>query len=351
MSIENFIRAMPKVELNVQLVGAIQRETLAMIAEQNDIAYTDESYDLWMERFDHPEYDRLEELVTAIGGWVRYSEDLTRIVYDLGVSFSKQNIRYAEVVVTPAYHMGHGLGFEQMMAGLEDGRDRVERGWDVRMGWILAIPRDNPRVGDDVARWATSAVAKKSNVVALGISGQEDTQPLGQFKRAFATAEKKGVWRVAHANTIPGIESIQETIEELDPSRLYNSWDINENAKLLSEKNIPVVISMIRELRLGRIETLGDYPIQELLDDEVPFSLGVDMPELYKSTLTDEYLALAEQDFTIEEIETMALNSVHHSFLPHEEKEALLANFAEQFQQLHEEYLVEETSADTEVSE
>ena len=80
--------------------------------------------------------------------------------------------------------------------------------WGVDMSWILCIPWDNPRVGDDVARWATGATAKSGNVVALGLIGEEDAQPVGQFKRAFATARKKGIFTVAQAGSSMGADGL-----------------------------------------------------------------------------------------------------------------------------------------------
>lgn len=55
----------------------------------------------------------------------------------------------------------------------------------------FAIPRDEPRRADDLARWVTTAVAKRAGVLGLGLSGREDGQAIGQFERAFRTVEKK----------------------------------------------------------------------------------------------------------------------------------------------------------------
>src|SRR5215813_9274097 len=101
MSIESFIRAMPKIELDLQFEGALQRDTLLTIAEENDIPSSLKHFDQWVALLDRPDYAHLDQLMLTVSQWIQQPEDLTRLVYDLGVSLAKQNIRYAEVALNP----------------------------------------------------------------------------------------------------------------------------------------------------------------------------------------------------------------------------------------------------------
>ena len=344
MSLENFIQSLPKADLNVQLEGSIQRETLALIAEQNDIAGTMKlkQFNHWLELYDRPEYDRVDEIARTIAGWLQYPEDLTRVVYDMGVSFSKQNVRYAEVLVSPALYTDNGMTFESFLEGLNDGRDRVERAWKVRMNWIITIPRDRPRKGDDIARWATSATARRNNVVGLGLSGREDIQPMGQFKKAFVTAQKRDMLTVSHARSYASTESIPEIVHELLPDRLADSWNFmqdEEAVSLILEKQLPIMATPTRELRLKRINKLTEYPMKALLDESILVILSASMPELYKTTLVDEYQAFAQMPGVgVDDIVEMSLNSIRHSAAPEEEKSALLAEFTASIAELRSEF-------------
>jgi adenosine deaminase len=102
MSIESFVRAMPKAELHVHLEGAWNKDTLLMIADENDARANLKHFDTWVKLLDTPDYNRIDQITRTVSQWLQYGEDLTRIVYDLGVALSKQNVRYAEVSVTPA---------------------------------------------------------------------------------------------------------------------------------------------------------------------------------------------------------------------------------------------------------
>jgi aminodeoxyfutalosine deaminase len=343
MSVESYVRAMPKVELHIHLEGAMQKNTLLLIAEQNEINESTKHFDEWVKLLDNPDFSRLDEIVTTVSSWLQQPEDITRIVYDLGVMLKEHNILYAEVSVKPALYMENGITFEQFLAAINDGRDRVERAWGVRLVWILTIPRDQPRKADDILRWATNASSRNGGVVALGLSGREDVQPIGQFERAFRAAEKKGLPRAPHAGDVLGAEGILEAIHNLAPDRIYDGWgsaDAPDVLKLLVEEHISLNVSLGQAVSLGWVSTYSSYPLRSLYDDGVVLTIGADMPSLYKTSLTDEYLAVVEHsDFTVEELEELVLNSVRTSFMSDEDKEALLEKFTQEYARLRAEHI------------
>ena len=332
MSLREFIAAIPKVELNLQLTGALRKESLLMIAKQNGVPAARDDFEQWVKLLDRPDYARLDEIAREAGSWVMYPEDVALIVYDIGVALSKQNIQYAEIVVAPSDFVGAAhMNIDTFIDALNDGRDRALRGWQVDMSWILCIPRDSPRSGDDVARWATSHAARFGNVVALGLMGPEDIQPIGQFRRAFATARKKEIFTVVNAGSSLGVSGIAAALDDLDPHRLTDSWGIAEHKvtlNRLAEGRIPLVVSMSRAQRLGLTKTPGDYPLRQLLDSGVNVVLSSGMPALYQSALIDEYeMAHNECGLDVDSVILMARQSIELSFLDDKRKDALLKRF------------------------
>lgn len=346
MSLETFIRAMPKVEPYVHFEGAIPRETLMLIAEENDIAASmkQRPYNDLINSLTKPDISKIDELAVTYASWLKHAEDLVRVVYDLGVTFSRQNIRYAEVCISPALYTDGGMVFEAFLEAINDGRDRVERAWKVKMNWILTIPRDRPRKGDDVAKWVTSAAGRKANIVGIGLSGREDAQPAGQFSKPFATVEKKGMGRMAHARTFSHVEPIQETLQVLNPQRITESWGIvddPETLEFIAQRDITFVAVPVREIRLGRISSYAEYPLPQLMD-HLKVSIGTGMPSLYHTTLTDELVGLsAAHNLTSNDLETITRNTIAGTFLTDEEKKALQDEFVKQFAQLSAEHLAD----------
>ena len=332
MSFREFIAAIPKVELNLQLTGSFRRESLLMIAKQNGVPSSRDDFDEWVGLLDRPDFERIDAIAREAGSWVMYPEDIALAVYDIGVALSKQNVVYAEIAVAPPDFIGAAhMNIDVFIDALNDGRDRALRGWNVDMAWILSIPRDNPRSGDDVARWATSHAARLGNVVALGLMGPEDAQPIGQFRRAFDTAHKKEIFTVVNAGSSLGPPGIDAAQEELSPHRLTDSWGIVENASMLSalaESAKPLVVSLSRAQRLGLTKKAGDYPLRQLDEGGVQVMLSSGMPSLYQSTLVDEYV-MAHEDCGLDTdgVIRLARRSIEHSFLDSEGKDKLLRRF------------------------
>ncbi len=332
MSLRDFITAIPKVELNLQLTGALRRESLLMIAHQNGIPAQNKDFDQWIELLDQPDYARLDEIAREAGSWVMYPEDIALVVYDMGVALSKQNVHYAEVAVAPPDFIGSAhMNFDTFFAALNDGRDRVLRAWNVDISWILCIPWDNPRSGDDVARWATGAAAQLGNVVGMGLVGPEGAQPVGQFRRAFDTARKKDIYTVVNAGSSLGVAGIDEALAELSPHRLTDSWGIvghSATRDSLAENGIPIVVSLHRALRLGLAETAADYPLRQLLDSGVQVLLSSGMPSLLGADLIDEYeLAQTACGLELDALIQLMRQSIDLSFLDPERKDKLLRRF------------------------
>jgi adenosine deaminase len=229
------------------------------------------------------------------------------------------------------------------LTALNDGRSRSERAWKVQIGWIVDVPRDQPRKTDDVLRWATSAAAKKGGVVGMGLSGREDAQPAAQFERPFKTAQKKEVPRVAQAGAQLGAEGILDVLHQIEPDRLIDGWgteDAPDVITILTEQHIPLSVSVARALCLGKVETYANYPLRQLYDDGVILTLTSGMPSFYKTTLVNEYLALIEHGgFEAEELEAIALNAVRASWLAEDDKTAMLADFSSKYAELRAEHL------------
>ncbi len=332
MSLREFIEAIPKVELNLQLTGSLQTENLLMIAKQNGIPAMRENFDEWVALLAEPDYSRLDEIAREAGSWAQYPEDIALLVYDIGVFLSKQNVAYAEVMVSPPDFVGSAqMNLDTFVDALNDGRDRALRGWNVDMAWVVCIPWDNPRSGDDVARLATSQSAAKRNIVAMGMMGPEGAQPAGQFKRAFDTAHRKAINTAANAGSGLGASGLSEALQDLNPHRLTDSWGIvgdDALASQLAENGKQLVISLKRAQCLNQIERAGDYPLRDLIDCGAPVMLSSGMPALYKSTLVNEYVMAHEEcGLAVDEVISLARRSIEGSHLDAERKDALLRRF------------------------
>ncbi len=332
MTFRNFIEALPKVDLNLHLTGALRKESLLLIANQNGVPNQMDDFGRWVDLLDKPDPARFTEMASVIGSWLMYPEDVALAVYDIGVALSKQNVRYAEVAVAPSSFVGSAqMNFDTFLDALNDGRDRALRAWNVEMSWVLCVPRDNPRASDDVARWASGSAARTGNVVAFGLSGDEELQPVGQFRRAFATARKKNLYTIVDAGEYLGAGGIGEALMELQPNRLINSWRVAEDESVLSQlaqSGNPLVVSISRSLASGQKKAAPHTHLSQLLECKVDVVLSCDQPSLYQRTLVDEYvLAHEECGIVSDAVVALARRAIELSLMDDERKENMLRSF------------------------
>lgn len=327
MSSEHFARTMPKVELDLQLEGAIPRKTLLMIADQNEIAASTKGFKKVLESVNHPDMQKLADVMATVTSWLRHADDLSRISYEVGVALSKQHVRYAEVGLNLALYSHMGMTYDGLLEALNDGADRARRGWKVEMAWVLNVTRDEPRRADEVARWAMSAAGRKAKVVGVGLIGAENVQPAAQFERAFRNAEKKGLPRFVQAGDVLGSAGILEALAELKPNRLGFGWGIvtsGEALNALAEADATLNVGLTRSQRRGQVESLAEHPLRQFIDAGLRTALTTELPEWYGTTLSGEYEAAAQTfGLTHDEIEMLALNAVRGSFLDEDAQRAM----------------------------
>ena len=175
------------------------------------------------------------------------------------------------------------------------------------------------------------AAGKRGNVVAMGLMGPEGAQPVGQFRRAFVTAQKKELHTAVSAGDVSGADGIREALEALQPKRLVNCWGVADDDALLGElagAGVPLVNSIKRALAFGEVEKPSDIPVKRLLDHNAALVLSCDNPSLYRSTLLDEYeSAHSDHGIAPEALIQMARRSIELSYLEPERKETMLRNF------------------------
>ncbi|MFN8380145.1 MAG: hypothetical protein U0452_15900 [Anaerolineae bacterium] len=331
MTMKDFLQAAPKAELGVRLEGAMNPATLQVIANQNDIPLTTKHFRELMAQIQKPDLKRADELARVASTWINTPLELARVAYDAATALWKSGVHYAEITVSPGLYEGMGLRLDDLFAALNDGRDRAQRAWGIRVQWLLAVPRDEPRRADDVARYAASVTGGRAGVAGLALLGNEELQPAGQFERAFKSAEKHEVPRVVQTNGHNGAEGLLSTLDTLRPNRLIDAWDAWTSPDLLdrfAEEGVGVLAGISRGLKNGRLAQASAYPLRTLLDAGVPVTLSVDAPSHLGATLSDAYFAVLEDGgVSVEDVTVLLLNGVRMSFLDESEKVALEAQF------------------------
>ena len=335
MSLESYVQAAPKAELHVHLEGAIQPATALAIARRNNISLPVENETELRQRFAYRDFDHFIETFILVTGCLRTSEDYEQIVYEFGAEMARQNVRYAEVTVTPATHHLLGVPHDVYFSGMQRGRARAQADFNVQINWIFNIVRrwqDATRTRP-MADYVTSVAieGKDDGVVALGLAGSEAGAPPEPFAPWFERARVAGLHSAPHAGEMAGPDSIWGALNTLGAERIAHGVRAIEDPALvdyLAQRHIPLDITPTSNIYLGVYSTYAAHPLPQLYAKGVVITVSTDDPPLFNTTMNQELTLLTTQfGLNIAAIDEILLNGIRYSFLPEQHRKELETKF------------------------
>ncbi|MBD2033959.1 adenosine deaminase [Leptolyngbya sp. FACHB-321] len=333
------LRAMPKVEIHTHLIGTADAETIYRIAQRNRIALPVSSLREWKLFYEFRDFTHFIEVYSIARQCVQTPDDYVFLVEQFLQHQAEQNIRYSEVHFGTAL-ASDGLTDTELLEALSLGATNGEAKYGSRVKFIAAIVRHSP----DSQRQTLECALQGQDmglVVGLGLAGQEKGYAPEAFAETFAEARRQGLRVVAHAGEAVGAESIWAALDHLKAERLGHGVRCLEDDALvqkLRDLQIPLEVSPQSNYCLGIVERHQPHPIRQLVDAGLYCTLNSDDPPMFKTNLVHEYLTLAEQGFSWDELWQLNLNTLEASFLPesekktyHQEWQAFLTNHLSNF--------------------
>ena len=94
----------------------------------------------------------------------------------------------------------------------------------------------------------------------------------------------------------------------------------------------PLEVCPTSNICLGVAPSLAEHPLPKLLEAGLYVTINSDDPPMFNTTLTDEYLKIAEAfDFDLEMIERLVMNAVNATLLPPHQREVMIEEFENSF--------------------
>ncbi len=325
---------MPKVELHVHLEGSILPRTLLMLAERNHISLPVDDEKGLAELYRFKDFDHFMEMYIMVTNCLRTADDYRLIAYEYGSECARQNIRYAEVTFTIATNTRiTGLPWEEILEGLNAGREQAWHDFGVRWQWVFDIVRNLPETQQNVVDIALAA--RDAGVVALGLGGFEEGFPPGLFIDSFERAKKERLHRVPHAGEISGPQSVWSAVKLLHAERIghgVRSIEDSELVEYLKNQSIALEVCPTSNICLQVYPDYAHHPLRKLWEAGLTITIGSDDPPMFGTDLNHEYeLLVKEFDFSQEELEQISLNGIDASFLSQGEKYQLEEDFKKEF--------------------
>lgn len=327
----SFIRALPKVELHVHLVGSAGVDTVLELARRHPEAGVPADH-AELERFyAFRDFDHFLKVYWAVQSMLKSRRDIHTLVAGLARELARQNVRYAEVTVTPYNHLTDGMSGDELLAGLASGR-AFAASIGVDLAWCFDVPGEKGvKAGRETLAFALTE--RPDGLVSFGLGGPEAGVGRAQFAPFFDAAREAGLHSVPHAGETTGPETIWSAVRDLRAERIGHGTSCTEDPALLEHlavKGIPLEVCPTSNVRTRQVASIDAHPVRRMLDAGVVVTLNTDDPPFFGATLEGEYLAVATAlGLGPTEVARLAENAVLASFLPNPRKTSLLEGIAD----------------------
>ncbi|MPZ52400.1 MAG: adenosine deaminase, partial [Acidimicrobiia bacterium] len=219
MDITAFISGLPKVELHVHLVGSASVPTVLELAHRHPDGGVPTDEDALRAFYQFTDFAHFIEVYIAVSSLVTTDADVEALILGVASDLAHQQVRYAELTVTPDSHLLAGIEPDALSEALIRARRRSRREHGVELAWIFDIPGElglesGVRTIDWVERWAPEGS------IGFGLGGPEIGVPRPQFDEVFGRARAMGLHSLPHAGETTGPETIWDAIRHLGAERI-----------------------------------------------------------------------------------------------------------------------------------
>jgi aminodeoxyfutalosine deaminase len=322
-----FVAGLPKAELHVHQVGSASPRIVSELAARHPGTVPsdlDELRDFYTFR----DFGHFVEVYLAVVDLLRDPQDIRLLTYEVATDMAAQNIRYAELTLTPWTSVQTGIPIEAFVEAVEDARVAAERDHGIRLRWIFDIPGESGLpAAQDTLRYALEHGPE--TLVGFGLGGPEVGVDRPQFADVFAQARAAGLHSVPHAGETTGPQTVWDALRDLGAERIGHGTSAVQDPDLVAylvEQGIPLEVCPTSNIATRAVDRLANHPIREMYDAGITVTINSDDPPMFGTTLNREYEIAAEL-LGLDEagIVRLAHDAVHASYLSAPEKASLVA--------------------------
>jgi len=333
-SIDAFIDRLPKVELHLHLVGSASVPTVLELARRHpEVSGVPSSAADLAAFYEFRDFPHFAEVYGAVSALVREPADVADLVLGAARDLAGQNVRYAELTVTPYTFTASGMPAADLTEALDIAARSAAADHGVRIAYIFDIAGE---LGEAAASGTLEHALSRppEALTGFGLAGIEQARPAhGEaFRSVFATAIAAGLHSVPHAGEMSGPETITEALDGLRAERIGHGISCLADPGLvarLRESQIPLEVCPTSNVCTRQVQGLAAHPLPRLLAEGLFVTLNSDDPPMFGTTLTEEYRRAATVlGLSTAQLAGLAANGVRASFLGSGAKQALLAEIS-----------------------
>ncbi|WP_030992998.1 adenosine deaminase [Streptomyces sp. NRRL S-1813] len=326
--LDAFIADLPKAELHVHHVGSASPRIVAELAARHPDSAVPSDPEALADYFSFRDFAHFIEVYLSVVDLIRNAEDVRLLTYEVARDMARQNIRYAELTLTPFSSTRRGIPDAAYVEAIEDARKAAESELGVVLRWCFDIPGEaGLEAAEETARIACDL--QPEGLVSFGLGGPEIGVPRPQFKPYFDRAIAAGLHSVPHAGETTGPGTIWDALTELRAERIGHGTSATQDPKLLAhlaELRIPLEVCPTSNIATRAVRTLEEHPLKEMADAGVLVTINSDDPPMFGTDLNTEYgVAARLLGLDAAGVAGLAKNAVAASFMDTAAKTRLTA--------------------------
>ena len=316
----------PKTEIHLHLEGAAPPELIRTIAQEQgaslDGVFDEEGVYQWN---DFAEFLECYQRATSVLKTPAHFRRLVEAVLEQSVA---NGVIYTEIFISPDLTCdSDAAAWVDHLAAMEAGASAVP---EIETRFITTSIRNlGPAAAETVARLTVEHPSPR--LTGFGMSGDERHMRAADFAKAFAIVEEAGLGLTCHAGELAGPESVTETLDALNVTRLGHGVRSIEDPAVVQrivEQNIVLEINPGSNLALGLFAGLEAHPVSRLRDAGCAVTISTDDPPYFHIQLSSEYEALARvHGWTVEDFAAANRTAMHSAFCDETTRARLLKAF------------------------
>ncbi|WP_433392615.1 adenosine deaminase [Micromonospora sp. KLBMP9576] len=317
--LQTFIAGLPKVELHVHHVGSASPRIVAELAARHEgRSPVPADPAALADYFAFRDFAHFIEVYLSVVDLVRDPDDVWLLTHEVARELARQQVRYAELTVTPYSHVHRGIPAPAFCEAIEDARKRAEADFGIELRWCFDIPGEaGLAAAEETLR--ISLEQRPDGLVSFGLGGPEIGVPRPQFKPYFDRARAAGLRSVPHAGETTGPQTVWDALRELGAERIGHGISAARDPDLLAylaERRIPLEVCPTSNVRTRAVARIEEHPLRQLVEAGVLVTINSDDPPMFGTTLNDEYAVAARLlDTGAQGLAGLARDAVTASFL------------------------------------
>lgn len=328
---KDLIAKLPKAELHLHIEGSLEPELMFSLAQKNNITLPYKTIEDVKHAYNFTSLQSFLDIYYAGANVLISESDFFDLTWAYLLRCHAQNICHTEIFFDPQTHTSRGIAFKTVIDGITKALQKGEKELGISSFLIMCFLRHLSE--ENAFETLKASLPFKDKIIGVGLDSSEVGHPPSKFQNVFEAAKKEGYKIVAHAGEEGDSSYIWEAINLLQVKRIDHGIRCDEDeslVKLLIEKQIPLTVCPLSNVKLRAVKNMQEHNILKLLRQGVLVTVNSDDPAYFGGYVNENYEAICDNlDLSKEELKTLASNSFRASFLSDERKKHFIARISQ----------------------